>query len=354
MFKFHAQAKAASRMLRQRKIENSGNYRHNRFHNLVPTDIYKKNTNFLSLIYLFLKKYRDLKPQSPIQRIREDLTTHGHYSPEITWFGHSSYLISINGRHILVDPVFSKSLPFFFPFRIKEFPGTAISSIEDLPDIDMVIITHDHQDHLDLKTIKKLGERGASFYVPLAVGYYLERVNIPAERIIELGWWESITPNLLVRLTATPARHFSGRGLTVNKTLWASFVLEIFGYRIFIGGDSGYGEHFRDIGQQFGRFDLVILECGQYGDQWCDIHMSPEQTLQAAIDLNGKILMPVHWGRFTLGLHVWHEPVQRLEKALCAFPLRILCPMIGKRTVIFGPLSFDKWWKQMDQSRHSL
>lgn len=354
MFNSRFQEAYTSKKKRQWKIKSSRNYKNNRFQNLVPTNVYTKGTNFCSLICSYLKGYQSGKPQNLIPRIREDLKTHGHCFPEITWFGHSSYLISINGWHVIVDPVFSSSLSFALFLRIKEYPGTVISSIDDLPKIDMVIITHDHHDHLDLNTIRKLGEKGAYFYVPLAVGYYLERLNIPTERIIELDWWESIVLNASITLTATPSRHFSGRGLITNKTLWASFVLEIDGYRIYIGGDSGYGDHFKDIGNRFDVFDLVILECGQYGDHWPDIHMSPEQTLQAGIDLKGNTLLPVHWGRFALALHPWQEPIYRLQRAACGSVIRILSPVIGKRTSIFGQLNADKWWEQIDQSRHSV
>ncbi|WP_143306386.1 MBL fold metallo-hydrolase [Chitinophaga vietnamensis] len=343
-----------SRRERQQRINNSRNFRHNRFQNLIPTDTYIKGTNFFSLIYLYLKKHQSRKPAYPILRVREDLATHGHHDPEITWFGHSSYLISVNGRHVLVDPVFSNNL-FFFPLlRIREFAGTDSINIDDLPSIDVVIITHDHQDHLDLNTIKRLAKSGPSFYMPLGVGAYLERLKIPPGRIIELDWWEKAVHSPEIKLTATPARHNSGRGLTNNKTLWASFVLEIHGYKIFVGGDSGYANHFKEIGKQFGSFDLAALECGQYGNNWPDIHMSPEQMAMAAADLKSKILLPVHWGRFSLALHPWQEPILRLEKALQYTVIKILHPVIGKRTPISGQLPTNKWWLQADQSKQAL
>ena len=263
----------------------------------------------------------------------------------VVWFGHSSYFIKVNDLTILVDPVFSgHASPVSFYGRA--FPGTDVYGVSDLPDVDVVVITHDHYDHLDYKTMRQLAPKARYFYTSLGVGSHLEYWGIEGSRITELDWGESASASGgAATLTAMPARHFSGRGLRRGQTLWSSFVLKTGGYCLFLGGDSGYGPHFKGIGDQYGPFDLAILECGQYNENWPDIHMTPEETVTAALDLGAKLLLPVHWGKFTLSLHPWDEPVRRIVKAAAIAGVPLTTPLIGEPVIVGGAFPREAWWE---------
>lgn len=263
--------------------------------------------------------------------------------PTIVWFGHSSYLIKSKGITILVDPVLSGNASPVSFFG-KSFKGSDAYNVEDLPPIDICIITHDHYDHLDYRTIQKLHPKVKRFYTALGVGAHLEDWGIDLNKIVELDWWETYTGMDSVQVTATPARHFSGRGFTRGKSLWASYVVNIHGYKIYAGGDSGYDTHFKKIGELYGPFDLTILECGQYGRDWPLIHMTPEETAKAAQDLNTKMLLPVHWAKFSLALHAWNEPINRLVKATSANGIKITTPLIGEPLVLDSIYPDKVWW----------
>jgi L-ascorbate metabolism protein UlaG (beta-lactamase superfamily) len=260
------------------------------------------------------------------------------------WFGHSSYLIKIGKVHVLVDPVFSGNAA---PFRMfaKAFPGTDSYDADKLPDtIDVLLLTHDHYDHLDYKTILKLKSRVKHFYTSLGVGSHLEAWGIEEARITELDWWEETAIGEWGRLTATPARHFSGRSTKRNKTLWSSFVLKTEGHSFFLGGDSGYGEHFKEIGDRFGPFDIGFVECGQYGKYWPHIHMFPEQVVQAAQELKVKKLLPVHWAKFSLALHPWNEPIKLMTAAAVKAGQHFTTPLIGQPVVLNHHYPSSDWW----------
>ncbi|MFZ3229348.1 MAG: MBL fold metallo-hydrolase [Pseudobdellovibrio sp.] len=248
---------------------------------------------------LFSKKTLNKKPMQKINGFKNNLHTLDKEQPLLIWFGHSSYLIKYNGLAILVDPVFC-GFASPFSFAIKSFDGTDIYGVDDFPEIDLLVLTHDQYDqydHIDYETVQKLKEKTKHTICTLGVGEHLEYWGFLPEQFTELDWWQQKEFSAENKITATPARHFSGRGLDRYKTLWASYVLELGDFRLFIGGDSGYDDQFKKIGQKFKSFDLAILECGQYGINWPYIHMFPEQTAQAAKDLNAKTLFPVHWGK---------------------------------------------------------
>jgi L-ascorbate metabolism protein UlaG (beta-lactamase superfamily) len=262
------------------------------------------------------------------------------------WFGHSSFLISIGGKKILADPIFSERPSPVQYAGSKSYAGTLIYDTEDFPELDVVVISHDHYDHLDYNTIIRLKEKTKLFCVPLGVGEHLLHWGVEASRIREFDWWEGETVLPGIDLTATPARHFSGRGFRGNKTLWASFVLKTGGYTIFIGGDSGYDASFKEIGKQFGPFDMAMLECGQYDVQWPDIHMMPEETVQASVDLGAKAFLPIHWAKFTLALHPWKEPIQRAVKHAEKLSVQVTTPKIGEPFVLGEPYPAIRWWEE--------
>ncbi|WP_246085421.1 MBL fold metallo-hydrolase [Solitalea koreensis] len=292
----------------------------------------------------FFNRPKSVSPPKPLPNVKTDLKSICSEKPVIIWFGHSSYLMHIKGVNILVDPVFSGSASPM-PFLIKAFPGSNAYSVEDLPQIDLLIITHNHYDHLDKKTVKELKHKVNAIYTPLGVGNDLERCIIKEEKITELDWWNSSKMNNEIEIIATPARHFSGRGLKRGESLWASFVLNIFGYNIYLGGDSGYDTHFKKIGQQYGPFDLAVLECGQYNTAWPFIHMAPEETVQASIDLNAKVLLPVHWAKFALAYHDWDEPIKRITKIAAEKNVDIITPMIGEPVTITEHYTNSTWWE---------
>jgi L-ascorbate metabolism protein UlaG (beta-lactamase superfamily) len=227
---------------------------------------------------------------------------------------------------------------------VKAFPGANEFKAEDMPAIDYLILTHDHYDHLDFKTIRKLKNKTGKIFCSLGISAHLKYWGIGEEKIKELDWWESTQVDDNIRLTAAPARHFSGRGIKRGQSFWSSFIIKTPNNNIYLGGDSGYDTHFKEIGNKFGPFNLAILESGQYNDMWPLIHMMPEETVQAAVDLKASVLMPVHWGKFRLGMHPWNEPVKRVVKKAEELNVRVITPRIGEPVILTGEYQIDKWW----------
>jgi L-ascorbate metabolism protein UlaG (beta-lactamase superfamily) len=337
---------------RLQRIKRSPNYNGKNFQNLVNTPVSRENVSMFKMIRELSKRPANTAPPKPLPNVHTDLQTLPDDQATIIWFGHSSYLLKINKTHILVDPVFSGNASPVSLFA-KAFPGSNDYGVKDMPaTLEAVLLTHDHYDHLDYKTILELKTRTNHFYTSLGVGAHLEYWGIEPEKITELDWWESISfgeagqpaETGTISLTATPGRHFSGRGLKRGGAIWSSFVLQTPGYRLFLGGDSGYEQHFKTIGDRFGPFDLAILECGQYNENWPYIHMMPEQTVQAAGDLKAKTLMPVHWGKFTLAMHPWDEPVRRVTAAAAQAELPVTTPKIGEPVIIDHHYPNSNWY----------
>ncbi|QEC66706.1 MBL fold metallo-hydrolase [Panacibacter ginsenosidivorans] len=326
------------------RLSNSSNYRNGVFQNLSPTEVTRKGASYSKMMIAFLNKPKDTKPQQLIPAVKTNLHSLSDDEPAIVWFGHSSYLIKYKGVNVLVDPVFSgHASPF--SFSVKAFNGADIYKPEDMPFIDMLIITHDHFDHLDYKTVLALNPKVKHIYTSLGVAAHLKHWEIDENKITEFDWWDTkkVSDNIL--LTAAPSRHFSGRKFGRGKTLWSSFILELNSYRIYIGGDSGYDSHFKNIGEKYGPFDLAILECGQYGKDWPYIHMMPEEVAVAAKDLKAKLLLPVHWAKFSLSLHAWNEPIERVMKAAAENNQPVTTPMIGEPVVLNKSAPENKWWQ---------
>ncbi len=324
------------------KVQASPNYRDGSFTNLMPTKL-MDNASLASVLWKFINKPANTLPPKPLPSVKTDLRSLPGDAPVIIWFGHSSYLIKINGKHILADPVFSgHASPF--SFSAKSFAGTDVYTTDDLPEIDTLIISHDHYDHLDYKTVKKISDKTKLICTSLGVASHLSHWGIDNE-ITEFDWWDSYELPGNIQLTAVPARHFSGRGLVRNKTLWSSFALNTKQYALFIGADSGYGDHFKQINKKLGSFEIAILESGQYNLAWHDIHMMPEEAVQACIDLNAKVLMPVHWGKFSISLHPWDEPVKRVGRKAGELEVNITTPMIGEPVILGRSYPEKKWWE---------
>jgi L-ascorbate metabolism protein UlaG (beta-lactamase superfamily) len=329
-------------------IHDSSNFRNGQFQNLSKTPSLTEGAGFFGVLreFLFDKDKRN-KPAAALPSQKTDLL---HLAPDrnlLVWFGHSSYFIQTEGKTILVDPVFSgNASPLSFTTR--SFDGTDIYTVDDIPTIDYLFISHDHWDHLDYKTVLGLKSKVKKLITGLGTAAHLEHWGYDRTKMEIKDWNESIQLDNGFTVLTTPARHFSGRGLKRNGSLWMSFVLSTPVRKIFIGGDSGYDQHFREIGLAYGPFDLAILEDGQYNKNWKYIHMNPEETVQAAIDLRAKRLLPVHWGKFSLSLHAWDEPIIRIKKEAALRNMNLVHPKIGEAVDLDQEESFDTWWEGID------
>lgn len=263
------------------------------------------------------------------------------------WIGHASVFIEVDGLRLLVDPIFSD---YASPFDIgpKRFHAPPIL-LKDLPVIDAVLITHDHYDHLDMRTVQHLAGLGTAFFVPLGIGAHLQAWGVPDAQVHDLEWWKEETLKG-VRIVSTPSRHYSGRGLTDrNATLWGSWSVIGPQHRFYVSGDTGYSDHFRAIGERFGPFDLSFIKVGAYGPgaPWLDIHMSPEDAVRAHLDVRARRLFPVHWGTFNLAFHAWDEPIKRTLAAARESQAEVLTPRIGEIVDADRPFRSSAWWESV-------
>jgi L-ascorbate metabolism protein UlaG (beta-lactamase superfamily) len=314
------------------RFKKSPHYKNGKFQNINHTPDLAEGVGYFTVLYdfLFKKSSRNI-PSHILPSTKTNLLTLDPNKNVLVWFGHSSYFIQVDGKKILVDPVFSGSAS---PIKIttKSFKGSDIYTTDDMPVIDYLFISHDHWDHLDYETVVKLQPKVKKIITGLGVGAHLQYWGYTREQLIEKDWHEEIilAPGFIVN--TTPARHFSGREFKRNRTLWMSFVLKTPTMKLFLGGDSGFDTHFKAIGQQFGPFDLAILECGQYNPYWKYIHMMPEEVIQAGIDLKAKTILPVHWSKFALSLHAWDEPIKRITAESIRLNVPIITPIIGAAT----------------------
>ena len=279
----------------------------------------------------------------PVQALtREQLLA----APDNTLFrlGHSTILLKLDGEFWLTDPVFSERaspVQWAGPARFHAPP----IGIAELPPIKGVILSHNHYDHLDYAAIRALADKTEHFLAPLGVGDTLVSWGVPAAKVQQLGWWESAAVGGL-KLTATPAQHFSGRSLwDSNKTLWSSWVIESASLKVFFSGDTGYFKGFKEIGDRFGPFDLTLMETGAYDPNWPDIHMQPRETMQAHIDLRGKVLLPIHNGTFDLAMHSWDDPFEQITALAAARGQQLATPVIGAALDIAHPQATEAWWR---------
>jgi len=267
--------------------------------------------------------------------------------------GHSTVLLKLGDDYVMTDPVFSERaspLQWLGPKRFHQPP----IEIQALPKISAVVVSHDHYDHLDKRSIVELADKTGHFIVPLRVGDHLRRWGIPEAQIIELDWWQEVQLGDL-QLVATPAQHLSGRGLfDRNETLWASWVIMGAGARIFFSGDSGYFPGFRDIGERYGPFDVTLVENGAYNPAWPDIHMMPAESVQAHIDLNGRLMLPIHNSTFDLSLHPWYEPMERVSALAAESKIEVATPVIGAKLSVLNPSPTYAWWREIVQNHVSI
>ena len=337
-------APTGARLLR---MQQSPNYRDGQFQNILHTPTFAEGYTIRSELYKQLfGKFPGRYPEKPLPSVKTDLRQLAPEEDVLIWFGHSSYFIQTSGKKILVDPVFSGNVSPI-PGTVKAFAGTEVYTVADLPDIDYLLISHGHYDDLDYGPSMALKDKTKLVICGLGVGAHFERWGYAPEKIIEKDWYENVKLDSSLTLHTTPARHKSGRGFKQNNTLWLSFVLQTPTLRIFIGGDSGYGDHFKKIGATYGPFELAILENGQYDSAWHYIHTLPEETLLAAKDLQAKRLLPVHSGKFTLARHRWNEPLETLtELNKQSGKIQLVTPMIGEPVRRRDSTQhFTQWWK---------
>lgn len=338
---------ARSRGARLERVRASKRFRDGVFHNTKPVAPGLKGSP-LPLLgeFFFAKTNREPKAAFPLVDPRPTWASAAETGLRLTWLGHSTLLLELGGVRLLTDPVFGERaspLGFAGPKRFHRTPVR----FDELPPLDVVLISHDHYDHLCWPTMRELAKSTVPIVTSLGVGSHLEAWGVDPKRVTELDWGDSTTVKDLT-LTATPAQHFSGRGLhDRNTTSWASFVLENGKHRVFFSGDTGLTDEFRDVGQRFGRFDVVMLEVGAFHEQWGDIHLGPHNAVKAHELIGSGALLPIHWGTFNLALHAWDEPAETLLTLAKERALELLTPRLGKPFEPSRVEGVDPWWREV-------
>jgi L-ascorbate metabolism protein UlaG (beta-lactamase superfamily) len=331
------------------RYASSPNWKDGKFQNLEETTMAISIQSIPKLLY---QQFYDNKGRIPGRDISvlpfdKDSFLQPSDKAKIIWFGHSVLLMRINNKTLLIDPMFGPDAAPSAPFSVKRFSANTLSIIDALPPIDLMLITHDHYDHLDLVSINKLKSKTAHYYTALGVARHLSHWGINSEDITEFDWWDQKLFHD-IEITFTPSRHFSGRGLSDRaKSLWGGWVFKANNENIYFSGDGGYGKHFKEVGKQLGPFDFGIMECGQYHELWHQIHMYPEESILAAIDACVGKTMAVHWGAFALAPHTWKDPINRFVQYAEKLKLELITPRIGEQFVISQKIN-SSWWNEYD------
>jgi L-ascorbate metabolism protein UlaG (beta-lactamase superfamily) len=328
------------------RVKNSPNFKDGRFQNPIPTDNSLGFEKWWPTVREYLKGQERVPGVAPpVHHLsQESFETPPNPGLRITWLGHSSVLIEMDDKVILLDPVFGeRASPYTFMGPKRFHPAPV--SISDLPELDAVLISHDHYDHLDYDTIIQLVPKTTTFYVPLGVGAHFEYWKIPAPKCVEMDWWEERELEGRFRLIACPARHFSGRMGFGDRTLWVSWALIGPSHRVFFSGDTGIMPLFQEVGERFGPFDATLMKVGAYGITWPDIHITPEEAIEVHRMVRGRLLMPVHWGTFNLSYHSWTEPVERLLSASAEMGVEVAIPKPGQSVEPERPPAVERWWR---------
>jgi L-ascorbate metabolism protein UlaG (beta-lactamase superfamily) len=328
------------------QYEKSDNWKDGSFQNLEATDMSMSLSKIPSVLFKQLTNTESRMPKKPlpIQAFDKAAFLAPSDKAKFIWYGHAVFLMRINNKTILIDPMLGPNTTPIAPTANKRFSENTLDLIDDFPEIDLVLMTHDHYDHLDLASIQKLNGKVKQFFVAMGVKRHLVSWGIAADSITEFDWWQTQNFNG-IDISFTPTRHFSGRGLTDRfKGLWGGWFFKTELEKIWFSGDGGYGSHFKEIGKRFGGFDFAFMECGQYNDDWREIHLFPEESIQAAIDAKANKIMPFHWAGFNLSYqHTWTEPVEEFIKAAQEKQIAYSTPPLGKIFDI-ASVELDKWW----------
>ena len=327
---------------------NSPHFDGKKFLNPVPTKVNSDNS-FFKILKQFLQKHPGRIPSTPLGPFSVDQKKIDHINKDeirVTWLGHSTLILAIDGKQIITDPVWYQRASPFKHIGPKRFFDPPLN-MKELPFLDAVLLSHDHYDHLDKLAIKKLAYSNIPIICMLGVGKRLIKWGIDKNLITELDWWQQTEVLKDFSITALPSRHFSGRSLSDRfSTLWGSFAIKGTTHQVYFGADSGYYNGFKTIGDKLGPFDLTLLDTGAYNKMWEEIHMGPENAVQAHLDLKGKILMPIHWGTFALAFHPWKEPVERIIKAAAKYNVTLLLPEPGETITVNSEGYNSKWWEK--------
>ena len=334
---------------RQKRYLSSGHFDNGKFHNKYGVELAFSSSDYWKLFkrLFFGKEVRQPDVKIPVNKLRtDDFTDLPDSGLTFTWLAHSTVLLEIDGKRILTDPVWKeRTSPSSLagPKRFHEMP----IELKDLPPIDIVILSHDHYDHLDMEAVKFLAERGCTFLTALGVGSHLEYWGIDSSRIYEMNWWDAYLLANDYKIICTPAQHFSGRSWVGgrNKTFWSTWSIAGPHHRVFFCGDTGEIPEMKEVGEKIGPFDLTLMKIGAYDDKWPDIHLTPEQSVRLHHDLKGQLFMPIHWGSFNLAFHGWKEPVKRLVKAAGDTGTDIITPYPGQRLSIDSLPECEPWWQ---------
>lgn len=331
------------------RIKASPHYQNGQFQCLEPVgNIMEGDENRFAAMWKFLFGDKsELSPQQTMLSRKIDLKALDVSENIIVWMGHSTFYLQLGGRRILIDPVFtSYASPLFF--INKAFPGSNVYTAADMPDIDVLVVSHDHWDHLDYPTIMSLQSKIREIVCPLGVGEYFEQWGFALNQLHEEDWFTEVKLADDFSVHVLPSQHFSGRFLQPNSTQWASFAFVIPKHRVFYSGDGGYGAHFKEIGRSFGGFDLAIMENGQYDAHWHRIHLLPQETAQATEELGAKLVIPAHSGKFALARHAWNAPYRAFVHESQNKRYEIITPEIGELAHIGAAgQNFDYWWEKM-------
>ena len=322
----------------------SPNYYDGKFNNLNETSV--STGSFFGTLLDYMVGDDDRNPDIVLPTKEYQNIPLNQSDVSITWFGHSTILIQSHNTTILMDPILGDGELDPLIFGPSPFAYEHTYDIEDLPRVDFVFISHDHYDHLDMGTIQSLA--GAEFFVPLGVKSHLTTWDIPSEDVIEFDWYDEYNVSSELFIALTPSQHFSGRGLSGDNTLWGSWVLDFNGHKIFFSGDSGYSEEYAEIGDKYGPFDIAIIEAGQYNEAWSSIHMFPEQSVQASIDLEASTILPIHNTKYVLSLHKWNAPLERVTAAGELLNQTVSTPYIGESFVLGGENPDYRWWRDVE------
>ena len=334
------------REARLERMKKSPHFKDGKFHNIHHTPELTEGNTMLSVTIDFLfNKAPRRRPVDVIPSIKTDIKNISVSEDVLIWFGHSSYYMQLDGKRFLVDPVFSGNASPI-PGTNTSFKGTDIYTVDDLPDIDYLIISHDHYDHVDYETLGKLKEKTRQVICGLGVGSHFEYWGYPQDIIHEKDWNETIALDSGFTIYTTTARHFSGRGFSRNNTLWMSYVLETPSMKVYIGGDSGYDTHYAEIGKKYGPIDIAVVENGQYDLKWKYIHNLPEEVLQAAVDLKARRMFPVHSSKFLMANHPWDEPLSKVTELNRRYNVPLITPIIGEIVYVKDSTQqFSRWWE---------